>query len=70
VLSVESLDRKRSRLRKELQDAYGDWLAMSAGTIDAREAARAVDTAGCPESRKAKVRLVPISREGRHHQDP
>jgi hypothetical protein len=63
---VESLDRKRSRLRKELQDAYGDWLAVSEGTTEASEAAHAVDTAGCPDSRKglwfayqaARVRLV------------
>jgi hypothetical protein len=50
---VESLDRKRSRLREELQDAYGDWLAVSEGATDASEDARAVDTSGCPDSRKA-----------------
>jgi hypothetical protein len=63
---VESLDRKRSRLRKELQDAYGNWLALSEGATDASEGARAVDTSGCPNSAKAmwfayqaaRVRLV------------
>jgi hypothetical protein len=63
---MESLDRKRSRLRRELQDAYGDWLAVSDGATEARESAPAVDTSGCPDSSKtlwfayqaARIRLV------------
>jgi hypothetical protein len=39
-VGVESLDQKRSRLRRELQKAYGAWLKSTSATADSESRAQ------------------------------
>jgi hypothetical protein len=48
---MEALNKKRVRLRRELQEAYGDWLRSSESC--ASYSAAPVDVSGCSDSAKA-----------------
>jgi hypothetical protein len=50
-LDMEALTRKRVRLQRELQEAYGDWLRSS--ELSASYSAAPVDVSGCSDAAKA-----------------
>jgi hypothetical protein len=51
---METLDRKRARLRGELQQAYRDWMLASELGDGAAGAPSAIGTSGCAQESKAR----------------
>jgi hypothetical protein len=51
---MEALDKKRARLRSELQQAYSAWMVTSEGRASPGAAQIPIDISGCPDPAKAR----------------
>ena len=51
---MEALNKKRARLRHELQQAYGAWIVTSEFRASPTATDAPVDVTGCPDAAKAK----------------